>query len=150
MGKPVRGTHRQDVQGWSRHDGRHAFDGYLEDVMALHAQDVDPAEDRSARVFVKDGKVMLVSTNRETLNEIGRALQSGRCGIIGKLAKRPDEDTLEGLLRDSPFSRGLLPPRQPARALPAHDDVVPDAGEHKDDDEHDHTGARRPRRGRRG
>jgi len=122
----ARKTDRGDVRDWSRHDGRHAFDGYLEDVMALHAQDVDPAEDRSARVFVKDGKVMLVSTKRETLNEIGRALQSGRCDVVGKLAKRPNEDTLEELLRDSPFSRGLPPPRHPAKALPAHDDDLAD------------------------
>lgn len=124
MKKLARTTNREDVRDWSRHGGRHAFDGYLEDVMALHAQGVDPADDHSARVFVKDGKVMIVSTKRETLNEIGRALQSGRCGIVGKLAKRPDEDTLEGLLRDSPFSRGLPPPpHRPTRALPAHDDV---------------------------
>jgi hypothetical protein len=121
--KLTKRTKREDVRDWSRHDGRHAFDGYLEDVMALHAQGVDAADDHSARVFVKDGKVMLVSTKRETLNEIGRALQSGRCGIVGKLAKRPDEETLEGLLRDSPFSRGLPPPHHPARALPAHDDM---------------------------
>ena len=93
--------------------------------MALHAQGVDAADDQSARVFVKDGKVMLVSTNRETLTEIGRALQSGRCGIVGKLAKRPDEDTLEQMLRDAPFSRGLPAPGPAPRALPAHEDAAP-------------------------
>jgi len=132
----ARKTEREDVRDWSRHDGRHAFDGYLEDVMALHAQGVDAADDHSARIFVQDGKVMLVSTRRGTLKEIGQALQSGRFGIVGKLAKRPDEDTLEELLRDSPFSHGLPPPRHPARALPAHEDV----------DENEDTGARGRRR----
>jgi hypothetical protein len=121
MKKMARRTNAEDVRDWSRHEGRHAFDGYLEDVMALHAQGVDPGDDRSARIFVKDGKLMLVSTRRETLTEIGRALQSGRCGIVGKLAKRPDEETLEQMLRDSPFSRGLPAPVHSVRALPAHE-----------------------------
>jgi hypothetical protein len=140
--KLARRTNPEDVRDWSKHEGRHAFDGYLEDVMALHAQGVDPADDQSARVFVKDGKVMLVSTNRETLTEIGRALQSGRCGIVGKLAKRPDEDTLEQMLRDAPFSRGLPAPGRGAKALPAHEDVV--------DDDAGGGGARPSRGGRRG
>ena len=129
MKKLVRRTNHEDVRDWSRHEGRHAFDGYLEDVMALHAQGVDPGDDHSARVFVKDGKVILISTRRETLSEIGRALQSGRCGIVGKLAKRPDEDTLEQMLREAPFSRGLPVPGHPVRALPAHVDEVDDDGD---------------------
>ncbi len=140
MTKLAKRTDREDVRDWSKHEGRHAFDGYLEDVMALHAQGVDPGDDHSARLFVKDGKVMLVSTRRETLSEIGRALQSGKCGIIGKLAKRPDEDTLEQMLRDVPFSRGLPAPGHAAKALPAHKDVVDDAA---------HDGGARPRRGAR-
>ena len=111
----------ENVRGWSQHEGRHALDGYLEDVMALHAQAVDPAEDRSARVFVKDGKLMLISTRRETLDEIGGVPKRG-APLVCKVAKRPDEETLEQLLQDSPFSRGLPAPRRGVRALPAHRD----------------------------
>lgn len=67
---------------------------------------------------------MLVSTNRETLDEIGSVLKRG-APLVGKLAKRPDEDTLEQMLRDAPFSRGLPAPHA-AKALPAHEDVVDD------------------------
>jgi len=136
------------VHDWSKHEGRHAFDGYLEDVMALHAQGVDPADDRSARVFVKDGKLILVSTNRETLDEIGGVLKRG-APLVGKLAKRPDEDTLEQMLRDAPFSRGLAPPSRAAKALLAHEDAAPapqvlaPARERDDADD----GGARPRRG---
>lgn len=122
--KPVKRTNRDDVRGWSRHEGRHVLDGYLEDVMAVHAQSVDPAADRSVRMFADHEKrqLMVISTSRATLEESVRALQDGY-SVVAKVAKRPDEATLEQLLRDAPFSRiGLPAPRRPARALPARRD----------------------------
>ncbi len=116
----VRKADRGDVRGWSRHEGRHALDGYLEDVMALHAQGVDPAEDQSVRMIAdhRARRLTIISTTRAALEESVRALQDGY-DVVAKLAKRPDEDTLEELLRDAPFSRiGLPPPRRAPRALP--------------------------------
>jgi hypothetical protein len=120
----VKRTHRDDVRSWSRHDGRHALDGYLEDVMAVHAQSGDPAADRSVRMFAnhETRQLMVISTSRATLEETARALQDGY-SVVAKVAKRPDEATLERLLRDAPFSRvGLPPPRKGPRALPARRD----------------------------
>ncbi len=130
----ARRTNPEDVRDWSQHKGRHAYDGYLEDVMSVHVQGVDPADDRSARVFVKGGKIVLVSTDPKTIAQIVRAMQRGH-DIVGKQAKRPDGDTLEQMLRDSPFSRGLPPPSQPAKALTRGEQVIDAAADDQDDEE---------------
>jgi hypothetical protein len=119
---PTRAIQRTDprahVEAWAHAEGRHALDAYLEDVMIQRAQGVDAANDRSARIAMVPGedgeqRMMIVSSQREVVNDLGQALASGEFKLVGKVARRPDEEVLAQMLSEAP-----LPHVAPPAALP--------------------------------